>query len=253
MEKIKITAVSYLNTKPLLYGLFKSGLSEQIDLQLNIPSVCAQKLRNGEVDLGLVPVAIIPELPQARIVSDYCIGTIGAVKTVGIFSQRPLEELETIYLDFHSRTSVELVRILLRDYWQLSPTLLPAEPGFEDRTGGTAGALIIGDRAIEAEGRYAYFYDLGEAWLQHTGLPFVFAAWVATRPLSPEFLQAFNEAQALGLRHLPQLMFLLPNPAPGFDLKAYFTQNISYSFDTLKRKALGRFLAAIAPATVVHQ
>ncbi len=253
MEKLKITAVSYLNTKPLLYGLFKSGLSEYIDLQLNIPSMCAKKLKEGEVDLGLVPVAIIPELPQARIVSDYCIGAIGAVKTVGIFSQRPLEELETIYLDFHSRTSVELVRILLREYWHLSPTLLPARPGFEDRTGGTAGALIIGDRAIEAEGHYAYFYDLGEAWLQHTGLPFVFAAWVATKPLSEEFLEAFNEAQALGLRHLPQLMFLLPNPTPAFDLKKYFTQNISYAFDTAKRKALERFLSAIAPTALIYQ
>ena len=252
MEKIRITAVSYLNTKPLLYGLFKSGLAESIDLQLNIPSVCAQKLKSGAVDLGLVPVAVIPELPNPQIISNYCIGTVGTVRTVGIFSQRPIEELDTIYLDFHSRTSVELVRILLRDYWQLSPALLPAEPGFEDRTGGTAGALIIGDRAIEAEGRYAYFYDLGEAWLHHTGLPFVFAAWVANKPLSTEFIEAFNQAQELGLQHLPQLMFLLPNPAPGFDLRTYFTQNISYAFDAPKHKALNKFLAAIAPSNFIY-
>lgn len=245
MEKIKITAVSYLNTKPLLYGLFKSDIAEKIELQLNIPSVCAQKLKSGEVDLGLVPVAILPELPHAEIVSDYCIGSEGRVNTVGIFSQRPLEELESIVLDFHSRTSVELLRILLREYWKRSPTLLPGKPGFEERIRGNTGALIIGDRAIEAQGRYDYYYDLGEAWTLHTGLPFVFAAWVATRSIETAFLGEFNNALALGLRHLPQLMFLLPSPAPGFDLKTYFTKNISYNLDQEKHRALNRFLAGM--------
>jgi chorismate dehydratase len=253
MEKIKITAVSYLNTKPLLYGLFKSDIAEKIELQLNIPSVCAQKLKSGEVDLGLVPVAILPELPHAEIISDYCIGSGGRVNTVGIFSQRPLEELEAIYLDFHSRTSVELFRILLREYWKCSPALLPGRPGFEERIGGSTGALIIGDRAIEAQGRYDYYCDLGEAWTAHTGLPFVFAAWVAIRPLEPAFISEFNDALALGLRHLPQLMFLLPSPAPGFDLKAYFTQNISYTFDQQKRKALNRFLAGMGQSALQTQ
>ena len=105
MKKIKITAVSYLNTKPLLYGLLKSNLAQSVDLQLNIPSVCAQKLLNGEADLGLVPVAILPELQQPQIISDYCIGTVGAVKTVAIYSHVPIEKVESLYLDYHSRTS----------------------------------------------------------------------------------------------------------------------------------------------------
>lgn len=253
MEKIKITAVSYLNTKPLLYGLFKSDIAERIELQLNIPSVCAQKLKSGEVDLGLVPVAILPELAHAEIISDYCIGSDGRVNTVGIFSQRPLEELEAIVLDFHSRTSVELLRILLREYWKCAPALLPGKQGFEERIGGSTGALIIGDRAIGAQERYDYYYDLGEAWTLHTGLPFVFAAWVATRAIEPAFLREFNSALALGLRHLPQLMFLLPSPTPGFDLKAYFTQNISYTLDQQKRKALNRFLAGMGQTALQAQ
>ena len=85
-SKIKVTAVSYLNTKPFLYGIFNHGLEEELDLELNIPSVCAQKLRDGEVDLGLVPVAIIPQLIRPHIISDYCIGTVGAVKTVCLYS-----------------------------------------------------------------------------------------------------------------------------------------------------------------------
>lgn len=246
MSKIRITAVSYLNTKPLLFGLVKSGLSEKIDLQLDIPSECARKLKAGEVDLGLVPVAIIPEIPQARIISDYCIGTEGAVKTVGIFSERPLEELKTLYLDFHSRTSIELGQYLLKEYWEVSPTLIPATPGFEELIKGDTGGIIIGDRAITYADRFPYFYDFGQAWMDHTGLPFVFAAWVSSKDLPADFLIALNQAFALGLEELPQLMYLLPSPKPGFDLQKYYTKNISYHLDAPKRTALDMFLHILA-------
>lgn len=255
MSKIRMTAVSYLNTKPLLFGLVKSGLSEKIDLHLDIPSVCAKKLVEGEADLGLVPVAIIPELPTPRIVSDYCIGSEGTVRTVGIFSERPLAEVRRIYLDFHSRTSVQLCRYLLSAHWNLSPELLPAKPGFEALVEGDTAALIIGDRAIAYEHRYPFFYDLGEAWKQHSGLPFVYAAWVANRELDPGFLAELNRSFALGLADLPQLMYLIPSPYPSFDLQEYYTKNISYLLDSPKRKALDRFLGIVraqsqgAPAT----
>ncbi len=241
--KLKVTAVSYLNTKPFLYGLFKSGLNEEIDLQLDIPSDGAKRLASGEADLGLVPVAVIPELPSPHIISDYCIGTVGTVKTVCIFSDCPLEDMTHLYLDYHSRTSVELVQILLEKHWRLSPTLLPAKEGFEEKIGGTTGALIIGDRAVGKDLKYPFVYDLGEAWQQFTGLPFVFAAWVSNRPLEPEFVKRFNAALQSGLDHIPQLMYILPSPQPGFDLQRYFTENISYQLDIEKRQALKMFLS----------
>jgi len=111
-KKIRLSAVSYLNTKPFIYGLFRGELAEEIELSLDIPSECARKLKAGEVDLALTPVAIIPELPQAWLVSDYCIGSTGTVKTVCLFSEKPLPEIKRILLDFHSRTSVALTRIL---------------------------------------------------------------------------------------------------------------------------------------------
>lgn len=248
MQKLKVTAVSYLNTKPLLYGLVKSGLSEELDLQLDIPSVCASKLASGEADFGLIPVAAIPELATPHIVSDYCIGTVGEVKTVCIFSEVPLEAVTEIYLDFHSRTSVELVKILLKDHWKCSPTLLPAKPGFEDKITGNTAALIIGDRAMDKLGKHAFTYDLGEAWLAHTGLPFVFAAWVSNRPLPTAFIEKFNQAMRLGIDSIPQLMLILPQPHPGFDLGKYFTENISYQMDSAKRKALRLFLQQLPNA-----
>lgn len=241
-KKIKVTAVSYLNTKPLLYGIFKSPLAEDLELSLDIPSVCAAKLRSGEADLGLVPVAAIPELDPVYLVSDYCIGAIGSVKTVAIFADQPLESLQEIILDYHSRTSVALAEVLLREYWQLKITLRAGQPGFENKIGGTTGALIIGDRTMGLEERHPYVYDLAEAWMAHTQRPFVFAAWLSRRPLPTDFLAAFNSALQVGLDHLPELMYLLPAVHPHFDLQTYFTQHISYHLDAAKKEGLALFL-----------
>jgi chorismate dehydratase len=246
MKKLKMTAVSYLNTKPLLYGLVQSSLEKHIDISLDIPSVCARKLQSGEADFGLVPVAIIPELDTPHIISDYCIGATGRVATVSIFSQVPLDEVTHLYLDYHSRTSVALTKLLLKKHWQLSPILLPATEGFEAKINGSTAALIIGDRAIGLEEKYAYTYDLAEAWMQWTGgLPFVFAAWVSNTELSPHFVERLNRAFEEGIAHIPQLVYLLPSPHPNFNLKRYFLENISYHLDTPKRMALDLFLSEI--------
>ncbi|MCB0634662.1 MAG: menaquinone biosynthesis protein [Saprospiraceae bacterium] len=246
MSKIKITAVSYLNTKPLLYGLLQHPVAEQIDLSLDIPSVCAKKLQSGEADLGLVPIAVLPEIPEAVIISDYCIGTNRSVKTVGIYADRPIEELTDIYLDHHSRTSVALTKVLLRDHWHLSPNLIPATDGYIQKIGGTVGGVVIGDRTIGLEERFNFFYDLGEAWYDFQHLPFVFAAWVSNRPIDPAFLKMFNEALGNGVRAIPQLMYLLTTPQPSFDLEKYFTRNINYELDAPKKQALEIFLGMLA-------
>lgn len=246
VDKLRLVAVSYLNTKPLLYGLLRSDLTEELDMDLAIPSECARRLKDNEADLALVPVAIIPELPEAHIISDYCIGTDGAVATVCIYGDVPLHEMTTIYLDHHSRTSVMLARLLLAEYWQHDVKLLPAEEGYIDRIGGTIGGLVIGDRTIGLDQRFKHVYDLGTAWKAHTGLPFVFAAWVSTRPLEEDFKARFNDALAEGLAHLPELQLLLPSPHPDFSLTDYYTRFIDYDLDAGKRQALERFLKFVA-------
>lgn len=243
--KTRVVAVSYLNTKPLLYGLLRSDLTEELEMDLAVPSECARQLLEGEADLALVPVAIIPELPEAHVISDYCIGTDGAVATVCIYGDVPLNEMTSIYLDHHSRTSVMLTRLLLEEFWQHNPTLLPAEAGYIDRIGGTVGGLVIGDRTIGLDKRFKYVYDLGAAWKDHTGLPFVFAAWVATKQPSTAFTQRFNAALAQGMAHLPELQLLLPSPHPDFSLEEYFTRHIDYDFNEGKREALERFLTFV--------
>ena len=251
MGKVRIAAVSYLNTKPLLYGLLRdTALASQMELRLEIPSRCADLLLDDEVDLALVPVAILPELGDYELVSDFCIGSVGKVATVGIYSERPIEEVEAIFLDFHSRTSVRLTQLLLEEYWQLSPEFLSTEAGYIDQIGGNRAGLVIGDRAMGLEQRFAYHYDLGEIWQAHTGLPFVFAAWISKKPVSAEFSAAFNAAMATGIDHISELQFLLPSPHPDFDLKHYFQHNISYHLDEPKRQALDRFLLFCAQQLV---
>jgi len=251
-SKIRLSAVSYLNTKPFIYGLYRSALSDNIELSLEIPSECARKLAAGEIDLALTPVAIIPSLPQAFIVSDYCIGATGKVKTVCLFSEKPLREIKTIYLDFHSRTSVELIRLLCREYWNIAPEFVPATEGYEKRIGGSAAGLIIGDRTIGLHDHFSFVYDLGEAWNHWTGLPFVFAAWVSTRPLDPAFVRDFNLALEQGIDHIPELCNILPG-IPGFDLESYFQNNISYLLDDAKWEGMNLFLKHLNNRTVVKR
>ena len=251
MSQLRISAVSYLNTKPFIYGLYRSDLADMMELNLDIPSVCAQKLLRGEVDLALAPVAIIPELPEAYIVSNYCIGAVGQVKTVCIFSNVPLPEVKHLYLDFHSRTSVALARILCEKYWHIQPEFVPATEGFEQKIGGTTAAVIIGDRAIGKDKQFAYTYDLAEAWMNWTGLPFVFAAWISTKPIHAILMERFNAALQLGIDHIPELTKILPT-MPDFDLEEYFSHHISYKLDQPKWLALNRFLGLLAGENGYH-
>lgn len=245
MPKPNISLVSYWNTLPFLHGLKRSGLDQQFDITPDIPSVCAQKMIRGEASIGLVPVAVIPEIKNARIISDYCIGTSGEVGTVCLFSEKPLEDLKTIYLDYQSRTSVRLTALLLRNYWNWTGELIPAKPGYETQIQGNVGGLIIGDRAIEALPKFEFIYDLGTAWKSWTGKPFVFAAWVTNQELDFEVKQELNQAFQLGMEAIPALIENQEFPYSHFSLERYYTEFISYTFDAAKQSALELFLSKL--------
>lgn len=240
-EKINIAAVSYLNTKPLLYGLLNSPLAVKINLMLDIPSACASKMIHGEVELALIPTAVIPQIPNATLFSNYCIGAQNKVKTVGIFSYKPIDQLDTLILDFHSRTSVLLVQILLKEFWQQKLHFIAGQPGFENHVSENTGLLIIGDRTMGLHEKYPYFYDLGEAWREHTSLPFVFAAWVSNHKVEENFEDDFNNALSAGLAAIPELLLLLPDSPTGFDLKSYFSNNIYYHLDEDMKAGMSLF------------
>lgn len=240
-KKIRIGAVSYLNTKPLLYGLENSSLEQEIELTLDYPAAIAQGLMSGKLDIGLVPVAILPLMEEFHIVSDYCIGCNGPVASVCLFSDVPLEEAETLLLDYQSRTSVALTRILLKHYWKLNPVL--EDTGGDDfihRIGGKTAGLVIGDRALEQRKHSRYIYDLGEAWKDFTGLGFVFATWISNKRIDQGFLNKFNELNGIGLKNIPEI--IRSNPFPHFDLAQYYTKSISYELDENKRAGMQHFL-----------
>ena len=111
-KRIRVGAVSYLNTKPLLYGIRRSELINRIELIEEYPSRIAAMLLNDEIDVGLVPVAIIPKLAESHIITNYCIGAEGEVASVALFSEVPIQQVTTVLLDYQSRTSVNLARIL---------------------------------------------------------------------------------------------------------------------------------------------
>ena len=233
--------MSYLNTKPLLYGIRNHPIFEQIELIEDYPSNIAQLLIEDKIDLGLIPVAAIPRLKEHYIITDYCIGANGAVASVCLFSQVPMEEIKEVYLDYQSKASVSLAKILLRDYWKKKIDFIDATgEDFRNNITGTTAGVIIGDRALQQRQNSKYIYDLGEAWKKHTGLPFVFAAWVSNKKLPAEFISAFNKANGFGLEHLNEV--IEENISAYFDLKEYYTRYVSYNLDEKKREGLKMFL-----------
>ncbi|MDP3667801.1 MAG: MqnA/MqnD/SBP family protein, partial [Sediminibacterium sp.] len=136
--------------------------------------------------------------------------------------------------------SVNLARILLKEYWKFNPVLADAKEDFRKSITGTTAGIVIGDRALEQRNLSAYTYDLGTAWKALTGLPFVFAAWVANKPLGEAFEDAFNRANGYGVSHIAEVV--AENSYTTYDLTNYYTKNISYRLDDAKRKGLTLFL-----------
>jgi len=173
LNKIRIGAVSYLNTKPLLYGIKRSNLINSIDLIEEYPSKIAQMLLDDTIDIGLVPIAILGKLSNYYFVSDYCIGAVDDVASVSLFSHSPIDKIETVILDYQSKTSVALTKVLLKNYWRKQVNFIDASEDFIDKINGTTAGVIIGDRALEHRYKFKYNYDLAGSWINFTGLPFV--------------------------------------------------------------------------------
>ena len=241
-KRWRIGAVSYLNTRPLLLGIEQESFLNSIDLVKSYPANIAQDLLSGQIDIGLVPVAILPQLSNPHIVSNYVIGANGAVASVALFSEVPIDEIKSIYLDYQSRTSVQLLKILLSQFWKKEVEFISATEGYIAQISGTTAGVIIGDRALENLSKYPYVYDLGLAWKQHTGLPFVFAAWVANQPIPSEFMAAFEAANGYGLANLDEVIALIPAQEQVYDLHKYYTENISYVYDEEMKQGLAAFL-----------
>lgn len=235
---IKLSAVSYTNTLPFIYGLQHAEIKNEIQLSLDIPSQCAQKLQSGLVDIGLIPVAAVLDLSEYHIISNYCIGANGAVNSVFIFSNYPIHEIEYLILDEESRTSNQLALVLLKNYWKLLPNIVQSNVSLSAKA--KTAFIQIGDRTFGKSEQYQYAYDLAEAWKNFTTLPFVFAAWVSNKALPADFIARLNEAFKFGLLHRKEVISQLPS-RNDFDLSDYLNHKIDYDLNAEKMEALHLF------------
>jgi chorismate dehydratase len=237
---LKVGAVSYLNTCPLTYGFEKGLMNTEISLVIDYPANIALALIEQKIDIGLVPVVVLPQLPHAQIISNYGIAADGAVASVCLFSEVPLLQIEEILLDYESRTSVMLVKYLCKHYWKINPVFKPAQATFRSQIKANTAAVVIGDRAFEQRLVSTFCWDLGEAWKLHTGLPFVFAAWVSNSALHPHFIERFNAATSLGLQHFAEIE--AAHPYVHFNLHEYYTRHIQYLLTDEAKKGMALFL-----------
>ena len=241
----RVAIVNYLNTRPFIKGLELHQLLNHPDFefQFQYPSQCAETLLRGEADIGLVPVAVLKDLPSYNIIGNTCIGAEGPVQSVLLVSQTPLEQIKTVWLDYQSRSSVALCRILFREYWKFDVEFAQSTEGYLENLQQPDAAVVIGDRAFDARNKFDYVYDLAEMWNQHTGLPMVFAAWISLLPQNEETVQRLNDAFLTGILHRKlagqEIQHLYNNSV---DLSYYLEHSISYILNERMRLGMETFL-----------
>jgi len=234
--------VSYLNTKPLLYGLEHGQMSNEVELVRDYPANLVRLLQSNQIDIGLIPVGALPSLGDYHIISDYCIGTEGEVASVAVFSEVPMEEIDKVLLDYQSRTSVMLCKILFEKHWKKKVQFIDAkDESYIDNIRGNVAGLVIGDRALKIRSKFSYIYDLGLGWKEMTGLPFVFAVWVRKKEISGEFIPLFNEANGMGLSKINLIIDY--NNESIYPMDMYFRKNISYRLTEGMRESMSLYLS----------
>jgi chorismate dehydratase len=240
---LRVGAVNYLNSRPLVYQLehFCPGARLQFDL----PSRLADRLAAGDLDVALIPSIELFRHPSYAIVSDACIACRGPVLSVKLFSRVPASEIRVLALDEGSRTSVALVRILLWERYGRQPQLEPLPIGRTLEVCHADAVLLIGDRAIHSPpGHFSDVWDLGDEWFRSTGLPFVFAMWVArdVRALVP-LADALGKARDAGVAHIDEIA---AREAPGLGLtrpecRSYLKDNLHFVLGELERRGMELF------------
>jgi chorismate dehydratase len=245
VEKIRISAVNFANTYPFIYGLTETGFDKKIILTTENPADCAAKLISGQVDIGLIPVAALPAMKEYYIITDYCLGAYGKVRTVMLLSNCPFEKIKTINLDYRSRSSVNLARILAKNSWKKEFLWKNTSEQFDFiRIPENEAIVLIGDRCFEFENKFRNKIDLAEEWYKFTGLPFAFACWTANKKLDEKFLEEFNVALGTGVRNISAVVekYGKTGTIRGEDLFIYLTKNMNFDLNNDKRKAIDMFL-----------
>jgi len=243
MSRLRIGAVSYLNTKPLVYRL--DEFAPEAEIVYDLPSRLADELASGRLDIGLIPSVEYFLEPDYTMVSDACIACRGPVYSVKLLSRVPFRDICSVALDEGSRTSVALVRILLQERFGRSPVLEPLPVGQAPGEAQSDAVLLIGDRAIQPpDGPFTEAWDLGEEWCRWARLPFVFAMWVCRPDVDPASIcGALEHARDLGVAHIADIAAAhaasagLTNDA----CMTYLRENLHFRLGTREKQGLDLF------------
>lgn len=236
---VRIGSVSFLNARPLIFGLEEAG---GIELHLDVPSRLLDGLREGRFDVALLPVIDYQRMPGLRLLTSGGIGSNGRTMTVRIFSPVPVEQITMLACDTDSHTSVALARVILAERFGIRPEFVPLE---DSSANDQTARLLIGDKVVcEAPAGLVHQLDLGEAWKQQTGLPFVFAAWMAREGVALGDLPAWLEqAKREGRAHVASIIerFAIPRGWPAEIAREYLTERLQYDIGPAQLDAIRLF------------
>lgn len=250
----KVSVVQYLNAVPLVWGMLKGVQQGRYALEFMTPAACADAVRLGKADLGIIPSIEYQRLDRAQVLSGISIASKEEVKSVLLLSKVPIEKIQTVAVDNSSRTSAALLRILMRKFYSRWVNVTPSAPKPAQMLKRADAALVIGDPALTYDGQVPEVYDLAAEWKKFTGLPFVFALWVGREEAKVgRYRKDFEDSRDYGLAHIDAIAAeyapKLNMQPPG--VKAYLTQNVDYSLDEENRKGLRLFYKLAREAGII--
>ncbi len=242
MSRFRISAISYLNTAPLMWDFEHSKARQDFDIFYTLPSACARTLAEGTADIGIIPAAAYPQIPGLVILPDVAIASRQAVRSILLVSKVPIDQVRSIALDTSSMTSVALTKVLFEKWLGGGRTFAPAAPDIDRMLAHNDAGLLIGDPALKIDRSRYYTLDLAEEWIRYTGKPFVFAFWAvrtaALSEVSPsiDLAAVFQKSRDHGLEP-SSLDQIAREWGPRLDLteadvRSYLTENIHYQLDS---------------------
>ena len=254
MSLPKVSVVQYLNTAPLVWGMLHGEQRGRYEMSFTTPALCADALRRREVDVGIIPSIEYQRLEKAQIIAGVSIAAKNAVKSVLLLSKVPVAKIQTVALDYSSRTSAALLGVMMSKFYLRRIATAPAAPMLEDMLKSADAALLIGDPALTYQSRVPEAYDLAAEWRKFTGLPFVFAIWVGYEDARlGKFGKDFLDSRDFGLAHVDDIAaehapLLKMEPEA---VKVYLTRNIDYSLDDENCRGLRLFYKLAAEEGII--
>lgn len=241
MRRLRISAISYLNTAPLMWNFVHADAGRHFDISYTLPSSCARSLADGTADIGIIPAAAYASIAGLEVLPDVAIASKRAVRSILLVSRRPIDKVRSVALDTSSMTSVALTKVLLEKWLGGARVYAPMAPDLETMLSAHDAALVIGDPALQIDRSRYFTLDLAEEWNRFTGKPFVFAFWavrgqaIAESDPAIDLAAVFRNSRDHGLQ--PASVAAIARewaPRLGIteeDVRSYLTENIHYQLD----------------------